>query len=569
MMVVSTIIREGSAILVALAVRLAINAALGGRDEILALVLVVSGGFGALAIGSFAFALRAEVMDRTTFEVEHEIGQLASEIPSIEHLSGGDYQDRINGLRENVPSIARAPEFVAMNVAHVGQLLVTIGLLASLQLRLLLLVPAAIPTLLLGFWGRRKMNEAYFNLSRPRRIQDAILGLVGNANNAGELRTLGAEYVENKFAVLSRQSRDPVASAARSFTIAMTGGWLVFGLTLVLVLNWIFATNGQALSPGDLVFVLTLSVQLNTYVASTSTIANSLSRSYLAAESLLWLRTYAVEHVDTANLVPPHRLERGIELQNVGFRYQSSDRDALEGVYLHLPAGSVVAIVGDNGAGKSSLLGLLTRLLRPTTGQILIDGIDLLSIRAELWLERVSSVFQDAAALELSVSENVGVGHLPALDDSELIREAIDLASAKDLVQKLPDGLNTLLGVTSHDGQELSGGEWQRIAVARAFRRPRPLLRILDEPTASLDPMTEAALYDAYITSARSRGVESGTVTVIVSHRLNGITKVDRIIVMHDGQLKEEGTHAELILLGGLYAQSFARQKAALAIDVE
>jgi ATP-binding cassette, subfamily B, bacterial len=566
-MVISTIIREGSAIVVALAVRLAINAALGGHDELVALALVVGGGFGALAIGSFAFALRAEVMDRTTFEVEHEIGQLAAEIPSIEHLSGGDYQDRIVALRENVPAIARAPEFVAMNVAHVGQLLATIGLLASLQVRLLLLVPAAIPALVLGSWGRRKVNEAIFNLGQPRRMQDAILGLVGNASNAGELRTLGADYVQNKFADLSRQSRRPVASVARSFTIAMTGGWIFFGLTLVLVLHWIFATNAQALSPGDLVFALTLSVQLNTYVGSTTTIANSLSRSYLAAASLLWLRTYAATQVDEASLAPPHRLEQGIELRNVGFRYRSSERDALAGVDLRLSAGSVVAIVGDNGAGKSSLLGLLTRILNPTTGNILVDGVDLSSFRAELWLQRVSSVFQDAAALELSVSENVGVGYLPGLNDRERINEAIGLASASDFLRILPDGLDTLLGVTSHDGHELSGGEWQRIAVARAFRRPRPLLRILDEPTASLDPATEAALYDAYIRSARSRGAESGTVTIIVSHRLNGITKVDRIIVLHEGKVAEQGTHTELISSGGYYAQAFARQKAALAMD--
>jgi ATP-binding cassette subfamily B protein len=224
-----------------------------------------------------------------------------------------------------------------------------------------------------------------------------------------------------------------------------------------------------------------------------------------------------------------------------------------------LAAGSTVAVVGDNGAGKTTLIKILTGLYPPSTGRITVDGVDLTTVDPVEWRRQVTGAFQDFLRLNMSIGDGVGAGDLPRIDEAEAVRDAIDRADATRLLDGMSGGLDTMLGPYV-GGRSLSGGEWQRLALARGLMRAAPLLIVLDEPTASLDAPTEAALFARYRDAARRLGAANGAVTILVSHRFSTVHMADQIVVMEDGTVKEVGTHNELIAEGGLYAELYELQ---------
>jgi ATP-binding cassette subfamily B protein len=261
--------------------------------------------------------------------------------------------------------------------------------------------------------------------------------------------------------------------------------------------------------------------------------------------------------------VVPTKLRHGIVLTGVSYRYPHRDHDVLRGVDLHLPAGSTVAVVGDNGAGKTTLVKLLTGLYTPTSGRITIDGTDLSILDPERWRTRVSAAFQDHARWEFRVGETVGIGDVTSLDDPEAISDAVERAGAGDVVDALPAGLDTQLGPSWPGGVDLSGGQWQKLAIARAMMRRAPLLLVLDEPTAALDAETEHRLFERWTTAAARLRQETGAVTVLVSHRFSTVRMADLIVVLDQGRVVEVGRHDELLARpGGLYAELFTLQAA-------
>lgn len=203
----------------------------------------------------------------------------------------------------------------------------------------------------------------------------------------------------------------------------------------------------------------------------------------------------------------------------MSFRYQAHGPDALTDVTLTLPAGATVALVGDNGAGKTTLVKLLGRYYEPSVGSISVDGIDVRAFDLEAWRVCLSGVFQDYAKLEFMARESVGVGYLADITRAEAVRHALEKAAAGDLVARWPNGLETQLGPTFPGGVDLSGGEWQKVALSRGMMRQRPLLLILDEPTAALDPEAEYDLVARYAAAAKRAGATSGAITLLVSHR--------------------------------------------------
>ena len=219
-----------------------------------------------------------------------------------------------------------------------------------------------------------------------------------------------------------------------------------------------------------------------------------------------------------------------------------------------------MAFVGDNGAGKSTLVKLLARLYDPTRGDVLIDGVPLRDIDAVRWRERMSAGFQDFASLELLAADSVGVGDLSTRTDRDRVDGAVDAGQARPVVENLRDGLETQLGTQFSGGVGLSGGQWQRLALARAFMRRQPLLMLLDEPTAALDPEAEQAVYEQYGVTARELARTTGAVTVLVSHRFSTVRMADLIVVVADGRIAEQGSHAELLAGGGRYAELFDLQ---------
>jgi ATP-binding cassette, subfamily B, bacterial len=256
-------------------------------------------------------------------------------------------------------------------------------------------------------------------------------------------------------------------------------------------------------------------------------------------------------------------LRRGIELRNLSFRYGAGLPWILRDVDLTIPNGATVAIVGLNGAGKSTLVKLLLRFYDPTLGSVRWDGRDLREMSAAGLRERIGVAFQDFMCYDLPASENVGLGDLDALDDHDRISHAAAKAGIHDTLAALPRGYATMLtrmftDHTDRDNPEtgvlLSGGQWQRVALARAFLRADCDLLILDEPSAGLDPEAE---YDIH---RRLRSLREGRTTLLISHRLSAVRDADRIVVLADGRIAEEGTHASLLAAGGAYARLFRMQ---------
>jgi ATP-binding cassette subfamily B protein len=272
-----------------------------------------------------------------------------------------------------------------------------------------------------------------------------------------------------------------------------------------------------------------------------------------------WLRDYAASHAWEDSVgAAPRRLESGIELRGVSFSYPGSTGRVLDGVDLVIPAGTSVALVGENGAGKSTLVKLLSRMYDPTEGQVLVDGVPLTSIDPEAWRRRLSAGYQDFVKYEFVAREVVGIGELGSDDRS--IRAALVRGEADAIVDALPQGLDTQLGTQFPSSSELSGGQWQRLALARAFLRERPLLLLLDEPTAALDPEAEHALYERFAEASRVAAAETGGVTVLVSHRFSTVRMADLIVVIDDGRVIEVGSHQELLAAEGRYAELFEVQ---------
>jgi ATP-binding cassette subfamily B protein len=263
-----------------------------------------------------------------------------------------------------------------------------------------------------------------------------------------------------------------------------------------------------------------------------------------------------------ADTPAPARLTSGIRFEKVSFSYPGTTTPVLSGVDLFFPAGSTIAVVGENGAGKTTIVKLLCRFYDPTEGRITVDGVDLRRFAMAEWRQRLSGAFQDHARLEFVARESVGVGHLVAVDDEAAVLGALEQAGASAVLGSLPTGLATQLGTRFEDGVELSGGQWQQLALGRGMMRApaAPLVLLLDEPTAALDPGTEHRLFERYAAAARSASAETGAVTVLVSHRFSTVRMADLIVVVADGRVLESGSHTELMAGRGLYAELYGLQ---------
>jgi ATP-binding cassette subfamily B protein len=244
----------------------------------------------------------------------------------------------------------------------------------------------------------------------------------------------------------------------------------------------------------------------------------------------------------------------GLRFDNVSFAYPGADKPVLAGITLHLPPRHKLALVGENGAGKTTLIKLMTRLYRPTGGRVLLDGLDLEAWDQDVLRRRIGVIFQDFVQYQLTVGENIGVGDASAIDDPARLEAAAEKGGAKEVIDSLPKGYATQLGKWFDDGRELSLGQWQKIALSRAFMRTTADVLVLDEPTASMDAEAEAKIF------ARFRQLAADKTTVLISHRFSTVRMADTIAVLHQGVIEELGSHEELVQKNGRYARLFTLQ---------
>jgi len=256
------------------------------------------------------------------------------------------------------------------------------------------------------------------------------------------------------------------------------------------------------------------------------------------------------------NALPaPRPIRKGFEFRQVSFRYPGTERLVLHGLNFHLRPQERVALIGENGEGKTTIVKLLTRLYDPTEGEVLLDGIDLREYDLEDLYREIGVIFQDFMRYEMTAAENIASGHIEDLSHLALLREAARKSGADQVIERLAGGYDQMLGRRFERGVDLSGGEWQKLALARAYLRDSQVL-ILDEPTAALDARSEYEVFRRFAELTRDK------MALFISHRFSTVRMADRIVVLEDGRIAEEGTHDELSSLGGRYAELFELQAA-------
>ncbi|MDQ3703528.1 MAG: ABC transporter ATP-binding protein/permease [Chloroflexota bacterium] len=518
------------------------------------------------------FYLSREVEDRTGLLVDQRLMALTTGIAGIEHHERPQYSNQVELLRSQRGVLAGVTSSLVYNLRSFVRFIGSAILLSQVSPWLLLLVLLGFPSGLAGRVGNAIQERASEANAERGRLRRHLLGLTVSAGAAKELRVfdLGEAIIARHRALAIQMTREELRAAWKSRAVDLVGGVVfVAGFIAALVLVLLRAIDGQA-TAGDVLLTLRLAADVTTAVEAFTGGATYLLRALKAAGRYLWLVDYA-SRAQTTRPAPaapaeptvvPERLTRGIELERLSFRYPGTDHPVLHDVSLVIPAGSVVAIVGENGAGKTTLVKLLCRFYEPESGRILVDGVDLRHHDGAGWRRRIGAGFQDFCRFEFLAQETVGVGDLPYVGAPAHVGAALARADATDVLASLPNGLRTQLGRAWDEGVDLSGGQWQKLALARGFMRQAPLLLILDEPTAAIDAPTEHALFERFATAGR-RGEREGSITLVVSHRFSTVRMADLILVMDDGTIVDSGSHAQLMEHRGLYAELYTLQASA------
>jgi ATP-binding cassette subfamily B protein len=389
----------------------------------------------------------------------------------------------------------------------------------------------------------RKLNYLEYLLTSDDHVKEVKLFELGPV--------ILARYRELAKTLQAEDRRLALQRAIWTFFFSFLSTLAFYGCYVAIV----FATVVGRLSFGDMTLYLVVFRQGQQTFQSILSALGGMYEDNLYLTNLF--EFYAIP-VDTASGPGARAVSsspaKGIRFENVGFRYPGAADWALREITLSVPQGASLALVGENGAGKTTFIKLLTRLYEPTEGRILLDGIDLREWAESDLRRRIGVIFQDFSQYQFLLRENVGFGSVEHLDDDLRLNRAIDRGGAREFVSTLSAGLDTQLGRWFAEGTELSGGQWQKIALARAFMREEADILVLDEPTAALDALAEHAVFE------RFRALTAGRTAILISHRFPTVRMADRIVVIDRGRVMEQGSHQELLAQNGRYAQLFALQ---------
>jgi ATP-binding cassette, subfamily B, bacterial len=448
-------------------------------------------------------------------------------------------------------------------LAQMGQQLVTFALLAAAIVAfspwfLVLLVAAVIP----AFLGETRFAMlAYSILYRwtpERRELDYLRMLGASSASAKEVKIfgLGRHLAERSRLLFDQFYRENKALAVKRaisgllLNLLPTAGYYA---AYILILA---RTLSGALTIGSLTFLVGAFARSRSLIESLFSSLNNTAEQALYIKDLFDFFETQPAIVSPPDALPaPRPIRSGFEFRDVSFAYSGSEKQVLRGVNLRFDAGERIALIGENGAGKTTLVKLLARLYDPTAGSIFLDGVDLREYDVESLRREIGVIFQDYMRYDMLARENIGFGRIEELQNQPRIEEAARKSLAEPMIAELPRGYQQMLGRRFENGMDLSAGQWQKIALARAYMRDAQVL-ILDEPTASLDARAE---YEVFL---RFADLTRGRMAVLISHRFSTVRMADRILVLAGGEVVEQGTHAQLVALGGRYAELFELQAA-------
>jgi ATP-binding cassette subfamily B protein len=497
------------------------------------------------------------------FEFSRQISVMMASIETLDHHEDPELLDKLEAFRNWSGTVGQTLNAVLNMINTLAFAIATLVVSLTADWRLLILAGLGVPRLLLigrtVVWDKTAEEAG----SPHSRLTNGLLDLSRNIDAGAEIRVfnLRSEILRRITAAARAWQQAEVTRTSKSAILDLVNGLFYFGGAAVIV-GWIIhdAIQGRV-SISALTIALTSLSALQSISSHVVMTVKWVGESARSAVRFVWFREYAAQvHArHTGEAEPPQRLESGIRLEGVSYRYTGAEADSLTGVDLELPAGSVVAIVGENGAGKSTLVKLLTGMYQPTDGRILIDDVDLADLDLTAWRQRSAGAFQDHANFELAAMQAIGLGDVGRLESESEVRRALHDGAATDVMTALPQGLQTQLGASWPGGVDLSGGQWQRIAIARGMMREDLLLLALDEPTSALDAGTEHALFDRYAEAARQAGGR-GTVTLLVTHRFSTVAAADIVLVLDRGRIVEQGSHDQLMTAGGTYAELYEIQ---------